>query len=528
MCTKQFLIREVLDKITAAGFEAYFVGGCVRDELLNLTPKDFDVTTNARPEDLRKIFTKFSNVSGNAEAFGVTIILVANGDSFEEVEIATFRKDITEGRHPEVSLDATIDDDAARRDFTINALYETVDGKIVDPTGKGVSDIERKVLRFVGEPLDRLREDPLRAYRFVRFGSTLHFRSPYDYSSISSFKSVLNFSGVSKERKLKEIKRILGSLGFYPNSESFMIAEAIGIFEDMGLSDIFNEMKKVEQSWRWHAEGGIFQEFGLFSGLGELVVASEIDQDISNTIPYRHGTVYEHTLLAWKAMNLLFRSVRTGSFRIPEEINKDFKDERWLLVLSAILHDIGKIHCEHQGVKTNTFTHLGRTFTEVVPKVSDHPFVGVEYAEDFCKNLGMSNQDTEFIKELVREHMHAHELTKHSRFHDIFHFVKKPLYKEIMVLAYADELGSIKLEGHEERSSVPEMVKDERVVKAVAMEIPDPVLTGNDLIKFQRTPGPLFKKMLETAYNVQLDQNISDKDLLYKMVKNIELNDKGE
>ena len=152
MCvTKQFLIREVLDKITAAGFEAYFVGGCVRDELLNLTPKDFDITTNAMPEDLHKIFTKFSNVSKNSEAFGVTIILVANEDSFEEVEIATFRKDTSKGRHPEeVSLHASIEEDAARRDFTINALYQTASGKVLDPTGMGLEDVNESHAKDVG------------------------------------------------------------------------------------------------------------------------------------------------------------------------------------------------------------------------------------------------------------------------------------------------------------------------------------------------------------------------------------------
>ena len=520
MCTKQFLIREVLDKITAAGFEAYFVGGCVRDELLNLTPKDFDITTNAMPEDLHKIFTKFSNVSKNSEAFGVTIILVANEDSFEEVEIATFRKDTSKGRHPEVSLHASIEEDAARRDFTVNALYQTASGKVLDPTGMGLEDVKYNELRFVGDPKERLSEDPLRAFRFVRFLAK-GFSNPYSPDELLEFSDVLDFSGVSKERRLKEIKQIFGGKYFDFGSEAFIAASCLGIWKEIGLEKIFAEMENVKQSWRWHAEGG------LFTAPEKLILASEIDQDISKTVPYKHGTVLDHTMLTLKAMRLLLTGT-DATHRIPEELSKDFSDEVWLLTLGAILHDIGKAHCEYQGTKVNTFKFNGATISEVVPKVSDHPFVGVEYAEDFCKNLGMSNQDTEFVKELVREHMHAHELTKHSRFHDIFHFVKKPLYKEIMVLAYADELGSIKLEGHEERGSVPEMVKDERVVKAVAMEIPDPVLTGNDLIKFQRTPGPLFKKMLETAYNVQLDQNISDKDLLYKMVKNIELNDKGE
>ena len=316
MCTKQFLIREVLDKITATGFEAYFVGGCVRDELLNLTPKDFDVTTNASPEDLRKIFTKFSNVSKNSEAFGVTIILVANEDSFEEVEIATFRKDTSKGRHPEVSLHASIEEDAARRDFTINALYQTASGKVLDPTGMGLEDIKYNELRFVGDPKERLSEDPLRAFRFVRFLAK-GFSNPYSPDELLEFSDVLDFSGVSKERRLKEIKQIFGGKYFDFGSESFIAASCLGIWKEIGLEKIFAEMENVKQSWRWHAEGG------LFIAPEKLILASEIDQDISKTVPYKHGTVLDHTMLTLKAMHKIIFEGKG----IPELADKVFEIE---------------------------------------------------------------------------------------------------------------------------------------------------------------------------------------------------------
>lgn len=174
--TKQDIRNLVMAPIKWAGFDIYFVGGCVRDELLGKDPHDYDLVTNAKPSDLHKIFNKFSNVSSNSECFGVTMPLVGYDDSsLEEIEIATFRRDVTSGRHPVVSLDATIEQDASRRDFTINALYESMDGEILDPTGYGIYDIKNKILRFVGNADDRINEDPLRALRLIRFESKLGF-----------------------------------------------------------------------------------------------------------------------------------------------------------------------------------------------------------------------------------------------------------------------------------------------------------------------------------------------------------------
>ena len=139
---KNILIHEIFEPIEKAGFKAWFVGGCVRDQLMGVTPHDFDICTNATPADLHKIFTNFSNVSENSEPFGVTIILVPSNNTMIEVEIATLRKDITKGRHPKIEFTDSIKEDAMRRDFTVNALFETSKGEIIDPTGLGVADCE--------------------------------------------------------------------------------------------------------------------------------------------------------------------------------------------------------------------------------------------------------------------------------------------------------------------------------------------------------------------------------------------------
>ena len=160
---------------------------------------------------------------------------------------------------------------------------------------------------------------------------------------------------------------------------------------------------------------------------------------------------------------------------------------------------------------------------EDIPVVNEHPERGIEPAEKFCKALKMSNEETHFICSMVAHHMEAHELNKRTHFHDVLKFVKHPHFKEIMMVALADERGAIKLEGFDERGSISEIMQSERVRIAQGMEIPKPILTGDDLIKFGRKPGPLFRKMLEVAHGIQIDQDVTDKHMLYKMVKNVEL-----
>lgn len=159
--------NEVLAALQAAGHEAYIVGGAVRDLLLGKEPKDYDVATSALPAEVLAIFPEGKMIDA-AQAYPVVLI---NG-----MEVATFRadgKDRTDLSGMKVG--ATIHDDANRRDFTFNALYMARDGSIVDPTGLGLSDLREGIVRFVGNPAERLQEDPLRALRAVRFAARFGF-----------------------------------------------------------------------------------------------------------------------------------------------------------------------------------------------------------------------------------------------------------------------------------------------------------------------------------------------------------------
>jgi poly(A) polymerase len=152
--------------LTDAGFEAWFVGGCVRNALMEVPVSDIDITTNARPDRVLDL----ARAAGlKAIPTGIdhgTVTVVAGGDPYE---ITTFRRDVeTHGRHAVVAFADTKSEDAHRRDFTINALYASADGVVADPLG-GLEDLKARRLRFIDDPAQRIQEDYLRILRFFRF-----------------------------------------------------------------------------------------------------------------------------------------------------------------------------------------------------------------------------------------------------------------------------------------------------------------------------------------------------------------------
>ena len=171
---------EVVQQLREHDFEAYLVGGCVRDLLLGLTPKDFDVATNATPEEVRKVFRRSRTVG---RRFRIVHVRVGR----QLFEVSTYRKNVDEDDYPDdvtTSEDGvilrdnsygTLEDDTFRRDFTVNAMYyDPLDGSVLDLAG-GREDLAAKRLRLIGEPALRLREDPVRILRAVRFAAKLDF-----------------------------------------------------------------------------------------------------------------------------------------------------------------------------------------------------------------------------------------------------------------------------------------------------------------------------------------------------------------
>ena len=172
----------IVKALKAAGHEAYLVGGCVRDLEMGRPPKDFDVSTSARPEQIARLFPKTIPVGAQ---FGVMIVLIGK----IHYEVATFRidKEYKDGRHPEGVVFSSPKEDALRRDFTVNGLFfDPLKKEVIDYIG-GREDLKRKLIRAIGDPDKRFAEDRLRMLRAVRFSATLDFElDPATFKAVQS------------------------------------------------------------------------------------------------------------------------------------------------------------------------------------------------------------------------------------------------------------------------------------------------------------------------------------------------------
>ena len=202
--------QRVMSMFSDAGEEAYFVGGCVRNSLLNVAVSDLDVSTPVRPDrvmDLAKA-QGFKAIPTGLEHGTVTVVV--EGEAFE---ITTFRKDVeTDGRRAVVAFADTLEDDARRRDFTMNALYARADGSIIDPLG-GLADLEARRVRFIDDPDQRIREDYLRILRFFRFHAWYgDDEAGLDVEGLAACaQNVEGLSNLSKERIGAEMMKLLSA-----------------------------------------------------------------------------------------------------------------------------------------------------------------------------------------------------------------------------------------------------------------------------------------------------------------------------
>lgn len=215
-------VEFIIDSLEEKGHEAYIVGGSVRDMLLGKRPKDYDITTDAFPEEIEYIFFNFKTINVGKE-YGTIIISQEEGD----VEVTTFRQDgrYIDGRRPEwVSFSSNIIDDLSRRDFTINAMaYNKKTGIIDSYNGRG--DLGNKIIRTVGNPYERFSEDYLRILRAVRLSTQLNFKIEEETFNAGK-KYGLGISRVSMERINKEFFKILLSQN---PSKGIRLLEEIGL-----------------------------------------------------------------------------------------------------------------------------------------------------------------------------------------------------------------------------------------------------------------------------------------------------------
>ncbi len=239
---------ELVTVLRDAGHEVWQVGGCVRDRLLGHELKDIDIATDARPE---KVAVLFEDVRLVGAGFGVCLVRLGTWT----LEVATFRKDgrYIDHRHPENVEYGTLEEDARRRDFTINALYyDPVDDVVRDLTD-GRADLEAKRIRTVGEPAKRFNEDALRLLRAVRFAAGLGFEiEPDTWSAMCQLASTIRH--ISPERQRDELTRML--TGPDP-SRAFRLLDESGLLVEL-LPEVV-ALHGVEQGKRFHPEGDVFE-----------------------------------------------------------------------------------------------------------------------------------------------------------------------------------------------------------------------------------------------------------------------------
>ena len=237
----------IVERLRDQGYESYLAGGCVRDMLIGKAPQDYDITTNATPGDIVKIFPKTIPVGAQ---FGVVLVVV-EGQPFE---VASFRHDgpYLDGRRPTHVRYGSLEEDILRRDFTINGMiYDPISGQIIDRIG-GRKDLESKLVRAIGDPRSRFEEDRLRMVRAVRFAASLGFT--IESATLEAIRELApTIQQISWERNGEEITRILTEGGA---KTGFELLDQTGLLKVL-LPEI-EAMKGVEQSPDYHPEGDVF------------------------------------------------------------------------------------------------------------------------------------------------------------------------------------------------------------------------------------------------------------------------------
>jgi poly(A) polymerase len=248
----EMIARDVVARLRESGHIAYFAGGCVRDIVRSQIPKDFDIATDARPEVVQRLFSRTHAVGAH---FGVILVLENNF----QFEVATFRSDdaYIDGRHPSAVRFSSPEEDAKRRDFTINGMfYDPVAEKVIDFVG-GCADIAAKLLRAIGVPAQRFAEDRLRMLRAVRLATVLDYKiDKQTWNALLANAASIN--QISAERIRDELMRIFLSPS---RTRGWDLLDSSGLMRAI-LPEI-EAMKGCKQPEQFHPEGDVFEHTRL-------------------------------------------------------------------------------------------------------------------------------------------------------------------------------------------------------------------------------------------------------------------------
>lgn len=439
----------VVETLRGRGFQAYFAGGCVRDLLLGIAPKDYDVATSAKPE---KVLLGFERTFGVGAHFGVVIVCTAHEASGCDVrtEVATFRDDgvYLDGRRPDqVTYSESPEQDAVRRDFTVN-------GMLLDPVGMdsdgfdqlklhaqvldivgGQRDLGSRVVRAIGDPVRRFEEDKLRMLRAVRFAARLEFViEPETMRAMQGQAATI--AQVSAERVRDELTRMLTE---GHAKRAFELLDESGLLPHV-LPEVAR-MKGVEQPPEWHPEGDVW--------VHTLSLLSKLPAGVAPT-------------LAW----------------------------------GALLHDVGKPPCyqplnpkdEKPRIRFNGHAEVGGTMTRAI-----------------LNRLRFSNDEIDQVVSLVENHMRFGDV-KNMKQSTLRRFFRLQDFPEHLQLHWLDVTSSHNLLGMYDYAKEHYFAVPEEEHRAA------PLVTGRDLIEAGLKPGPRFKELLLEIEDAQLEGRVRSRE----------------
>ena len=321
--------EEILTKLNENGYEAYVVGGCVRDMILGREPGDWDITTSALPEQVKQVFRR--TVDTGIQHGTVTVMM---GD--EGYEVTTYRIDgeYADGRHPDsVTFTPSLTEDLKRRDFTVNAMAYNGNTGLVDEFG-GMEDLDRGIIRCVGEPMDRFSEDALRILRAIRFSAQLGFAiEGRTYEAIRAIAP--NMVHVSKERIQAELTKLLlsphpGHISMvYETGISPYVSETFHKVPLLGMPSVPAQVPPVRHM-RWAA----FLRKCMPDEAVKILKDLKLDNDTINRV---------RTLISWQDYGLGpdKYSIRIAMSRMEPDLFDDLLEFRMCLSEAGARQDLG-------------------------------------------------------------------------------------------------------------------------------------------------------------------------------------------
>jgi len=476
--------RHIIDVLYDNGYEAFVVGGCVRDSLLGKEPKDWDITTSAAPQEVKSLFKK--TIDTGIEHGTVTVMIDRVG-----YEVTTYRIDgeYKDSRRPEsVEFTSNLEEDLLRRDFTINAMAYNDKVGVVDKFN-GIEDLNNKIIRCVGNPVERFTEYALRILRAVRFSAQLDF-SIGEETRQAIVKLAPTLSNISAERIKTELDKTFMS----------------------------NHPEKITDAYNMGITKVILPEYDELVGVKQETNHHMYDVD-------------EHTVFALKAMSYMLRGelkefllenydenlVHNIYNEIQPMVDVELSDkDKLMLMWTILLHDIAKPACKYYTEQNG----------QKVAHFKMHDIQGVDMARKVFNRLKFDNYTSGLALKLIKWHDYRFT-NKERNMRRAMNKIGTDLYKYLFLVKVADTLAQ-----HVDTIGVKlaDLARTYRMYTDILSKnqcvcLKDMVLTGRDLIDLGVKPGRQIGEYLDTLLNMVIeDPELNNRDKLIEKFNHIKDN----